>query len=155
VANEQNLVPGFAAGRPDQAANPPALKSGYRTRRPAPELLDPHRQQIRDDALLIETLESALSLDLLIVERITGFLEQRGWEATSQRRPKLRNEVEHLGRAVDRMARRAEQLRRARLDQAMAKRAGIVPLADAFAEIEEAEEVAGIEATREADDGAG
>jgi hypothetical protein len=135
VPNERNLIPGAGAGRPGQAANPPALRSGWRTRRPAPELLAPHREAIEADPLLIDTLEDALALDRLVVDRISRWLEERGWQHDRGR--KMRPEVEHLGRATDRMARRAEQLRRARLDQAVAERAGIVPLTDAFAEIEE------------------
>jgi hypothetical protein len=92
------------------------------------------RREIESDGLLIEHLEDAMALDKLIVTRIAEWLEERGW---SDRGRKLRPEVEHLGRAVDRMAKRAEQLRRARLDGAMAQRAGVVPLTDAFAEIEE------------------
>ena len=137
MANEDNLVPGAGAGRPDQAVNPPALRSGWRSRRPAPEVLEPHRREIETDTLLIDTLEDALALDKLIVTRVTDWLEERGW---SDRGRRLRPEVDRLGAAVDRMAKRAEQLRRARLDRTVAQGVGIVPLTDAFAEIEEGDD---------------
>lgn len=83
---------------------------------------------------MIEQLEQAAAIDRLIVERVSGFLEAHGWDQKGNGRQgrRLRVEVEHLGRAVDRLAKRAEQLRRARLDAAMAQRAGIVDLATYF-----------------------
>lgn len=136
MPNEGNLIPGAGGGRPDQAANPPALRSGWRTRRPAPELLEPYRQHIEGDLLLIGELETSLALQDLIVDRLISFLEENGWT----HRGKMRPEVEHLGKAIDRRARLASQLRKARLDQAVAQRHGLVDVVTALASIEEGEE---------------
>jgi hypothetical protein len=76
------------------SAHPPALRSGYRTRRPPPAVLEPHRQAVESG-----TLEDALALDRLIVARISGWLDEREW---SNRGRRLRPEVERLERAASR-----------------------------------------------------
>ena len=139
MPNPENLVRG--AGRDQlrdlaRSDRPPALKGGWRSRRPPPEVLEPYKRRNEADVLLIGELEQSLAIDDLIADRLIDHLEQQGWT----HRGKMRPEVEHLGKANDRRARRAEQLRRARLDALVADRAGIVPLTDAFAEIEEGDD---------------
>jgi hypothetical protein len=137
---KSNLIPGKGGG--DDGIEPRALASGWRTRNPPAKVIQPHREAIERDVLLVDQLEDAAALDRLIVTRITEFLEDRGWDQKGNGRQgrRMRVEVEHLGRAVDRLARRAEQLRRARLDAAVAGREGLLDLASYYAQPAEEEE---------------
>jgi hypothetical protein len=109
-----NLQPGRGAAGPGNAR---ALKNGSRTTNPGEAYLAPIREQLAKDPTLVAEIEHALHVDVLVVERLTAFLEKHGFEEPKQkgRQPALRPEVGMLMAANEKRARRAEQLRRVRL----------------------------------------
>lgn len=114
-----NLKPGAGQWKAGAA---PHVRSGWRTRRPPPLLFDPVVAELADvlaaDAPLRDAdgelpaadraaVESA-AIDLLIVRRVHGFLQTKGWE--DERGERLRPEVEHLGKANARLLGKLAQL---------------------------------------------
>lgn len=116
----ENLVPGRGAWNPGAS---PALKSGWRTRRPARVLIDPIVTEltealaadapVRDpdtgdvpvyDRMAVEVA----AIDVLIVRRLFAYLELHDWSDPGT--GALRPEVEHLGKANQRLAGKLDKL---------------------------------------------